>query len=197
MTHVFTTNKYRYIIYFSALSILTILYFHIGQTVGINSDGVANILEAKSIINGNIILHGWTLPSDTFYTLDTQLDVFLMLLGIPATTIYHLTPALIYSSLLLLVFYIVKDISKSIPISIISSAIFLVFPVSTYKDLVLFSPIHVMTILFILLAFYMYHLGVDRLKYVYSFLLLYLAAVGDPYALFVGVEIQEILLMRL
>ena len=187
MTSVRITNKYRYIIYFSALSLLTILYFHVGQTVAINSDGVANILEAKSIINGNIILHGWNLPSDTFYTIDTQLDIIFTLLGISATTIYHLTPAVIYSSLNILVFLIVKNISKNNYISLISSAIFLAFPVSTYKSLVLFSPIHVMTILFIVLAFYMYHLGGVKFKYTYSFLLLYFAVVGDPYALFIGV----------
>ncbi len=187
MNSIRITTKYRYITYFSFFSILTALYFHIGKTVGFNSDGVANILEAESIVNGNIILHGWTLPSDTFYTLDTQLDVFFTLLGISGKIIYHLTPAVIYASLLVLVFYIVKNISNSYYISLISLTVFLACPESFYKSGVLFSPIHVMTIFFIVLAFYVYHLGEIKFKYVYSFLLLYFAIVGDPYALFVGV----------
>lgn len=177
---------YKYVANFLAWFLLTVLYFHIGQTIPINSDGVANILEAQSIINGNTILHGWTLPSDTFYTLDTQIDVLFLLLGVHLTTIYHLTPAVIYSSLVMLTFYIIKNISKSNYIALISVIIFLAFPVSLYKSLVLFSPIHVLTTLLVVLVFYMYHRDNIKHNYIYSFILLYISIVGDPYAVFIG-----------
>lgn len=164
----------------------TTLYFHIGKTIPINSDGVANILEAQSILKGNIILHGWTLPSDTFYSLDTQVDALLLWLGIHGFVVYHLTPAIAYSSLLTLIYYIIKDISNSTLKALTSISIFLAFPTSLYKSLVLFSPIHIITIFFVISAFYFYHKTENKNRFIYGFILLYIAIIGDPYAIFIG-----------
>jgi len=176
----------KYIVPLFMFCALTALYYYIGQSLGINSDGVANILEARSIVNGNIILHGWTLPSDTFYTLDTQLDVILSILGINGLIIYHLTPAIIYSSILLLTYYIIKKISNSTIIAITSVVIFLGFPSGFYKSLVLFSPIHMLTILFVMAAFYLYNSNNIKWHTLYASILLYISVIGDPYAVFIG-----------
>lgn len=165
---------------------LTALYYYNGQTIGINSDGVANILEAHQIINGNIILHRWFLPLDTFYTLDTQIDVLLLWFGIYGITVYHLTPAIIYSSLLILLYHVIKYASKSSYAALVSTAIFVAFPISFYKSLVLFSPIHMLTILFVIATFYLYQ-GINiKYNYIYGSILLYISVTGDPYAIFIG-----------
>lgn len=166
--------------------ILTVIYFHIAEVNVLNADDVSNILEARSIFNGNIFLHGWTLPPDTFYTLDTQIDLFFLWLGVRGTTILHLTPSVIYSSLVMLVYYIINKITSSHMAAFLSVALFIAFPFSFYKLLVTSSPMHVLTILFVTASFYLYYSNDIKNSIIYSSILLYLSIVGDPYAIFIG-----------
>ena len=176
---------FRYAILILSWLSLTATYFYFGHSLAVTSDGVANILEARAIINGNIFLHGWTLSPDTFYTLDTLLDVFLMIIGLHLITINYLTPAIIYSSLVCITYYAAKVASKNMSISLLSTAVFLAFPITKY--IVLFTQPHLMTTLFIVSTFLLYSSRFIRFKYLLSFFLLFLAVTGDPYALFVGV----------
>jgi len=171
---------------FAALFLLTIIFFNFGKTVVINSDGICSILEASSILKGNILLHGWTLPSDSYYTLDTQVDALFLKLGINPIYLYHLTPAVIYSSLLLVLYNINRLLSGRKTIALLSVALFASINSTLYKSLVLFSPIHIMTILFILLVYYFYYQSSLKISILLGSLFLYLAVLGDPYAIFAG-----------
>ncbi len=171
---------------FFAWVLLTIIFFYYGKTNGINSDGVSNILEAISILAGNIILHGWTLPADTFYTLDTQIDTILISLRVSLISVYYLTPAVIYSLLLIVVYGIIKKISNSNTSALLSVLIFFSINSTFYRTLVLFSPIHMMTIMFVLVVYYLYYESKKLGAILFGSLLLYLAVIGDPYSIFIG-----------
>ncbi len=173
-------------IQFTLFCLLTIVFFNFGKTIVINADGVANILEAISILKGNILLHGWTLPPDTFYTLDTQVDTLFLWLGINPIYVYHLTPAVIYSSLLLVLYNINKLLSGSNVTALTSLALFVSINSPLYKSLVLFSPIHIMTIIFVLLVYYFYYQSSIKTRIILGSFFLYLAVLGDPYSMFIG-----------
>src|SRR5215813_9585428 len=65
-----------------------------------NSDNASMILEAQAMLHGNIILHGWYLPPDSFITSEMPLDA---LSGLVFTSeqLLKTTPALLYASTVL------------------------------------------------------------------------------------------------
>ncbi len=54
----------------AALTILSLLYTRVAQTVTVNSDHASIVLEAAAVLHGNPLLRGWTLTNVSFYTLD-------------------------------------------------------------------------------------------------------------------------------
>lgn len=54
----------------ATLIVLSLLYTRIAQTVTVNSDNASIVLEADAVLHGNPLLRGWTLATESFYTLD-------------------------------------------------------------------------------------------------------------------------------
>src|SRR5215813_1958470 len=75
-------------------------YLYASRFVPNNSDNASMILEAQAMLHGNIILHGWYLPPDSFITSEMPLDA---LSGLVFTSeqLLKTTPALLYASTVL------------------------------------------------------------------------------------------------
>ena len=58
-----------------AIPILASLYLWIASRSIYNTDSVALVMAAQSILHGNVLLKGWVFPVDNFYFIDTALFV--------------------------------------------------------------------------------------------------------------------------
>jgi len=47
--------------------IMAVVYYHMSMRIEINSDMASGLLEAKDMVNGNILLNGWSLSTVPFY----------------------------------------------------------------------------------------------------------------------------------
>ena len=56
---------------------LFVLYLYTSRFVTNSSDNAGIILEAQAMAHGNLILHGWHLPPDSFITTEMPLDAVL------------------------------------------------------------------------------------------------------------------------
>ncbi|HET9070629.1 MAG TPA: hypothetical protein VFN60_01850, partial [Acidimicrobiales bacterium] len=73
---------------------LWVLTRHI-NAAGPNSDGATVVLQAEAVLRGNVLLHGWWLSLDSWWTLDVL--VFAVVAGIfgPHPALLLVVPALI------------------------------------------------------------------------------------------------------
>src|SRR5579885_1567887 len=50
------------------------VYLSVSHIIGSNSDNASIILEGQAMLHGNLLLHGWYLPPDSFITTEMALD---------------------------------------------------------------------------------------------------------------------------
>ena len=164
--------------------VLVAVYTRLSLTGSKNSDDAALVLEARDILRGNILLHGWTLPLDTFYTTDIPLYVVGALFATDHATPMYVIPAAEYALIVVLciatVWKRVPAVSKAISVLFIISII--VFPALTFGPPTEGGGDHVIVLIFLLAAFWL--LSSDR--FVAAAIVLALADIGDPLAVWIG-----------
>jgi hypothetical protein len=86
----------------SAAAALFPLYLRQSLTGAVNSDGAANVLQARSILDGNPLLHGWWTSDVSFYT--TELPEYALATAVRGVSsdVVHLCGALTYTVTVLL-----------------------------------------------------------------------------------------------
>lgn len=166
--------------------VLVYLYYQFSTRTRLNSDDFANVFQALDIIHGNYLLRGWSLPPDTFFLMDTHVDVALLLLGFSVRTVAHLTPAVIYGTLVLSVFYVSWRILPFQPLRVaaICTVVFIVPVTGLIGAIISQSPFHVLTIVCAVWVFYFFAVGRKVWLWVAA-LILFIANSGDPYSLYV------------
>ncbi|MGO8951140.1 MAG: hypothetical protein ACLQUY_26500 [Ktedonobacterales bacterium] len=163
-------------------------YLYGGQRVGANSDDASIILEGQAMLHGNLLLHGWYLPSDNFLTTDMPLDA-LGSVFFTAQQLLKITPALLYAATVLGATYLASRRVSDPASRWLSAAACLAltaFPVGLLFTIVMQSPMHIGTIVASLLAWLAYDHFVKR-PASYGPLGLFvlvttLAIIGDPMA---------------
>jgi hypothetical protein len=87
---------------------LFLLYLFQSRTAPFNSDGAANVLQARAIIGGNPLLRGWWTSDVSFYT--TELPEYALVTAIRGVTpdVVHLCGALTYTLTVLLAVLVAK-----------------------------------------------------------------------------------------
>ena len=77
--------------------VLFVCYIRLSWTVPVNSDGAANVLQAQSILRGDLRLHGWWLSDASFYT--TELPQYVMLVALlgAVPAVVHVAAAMTYT----------------------------------------------------------------------------------------------------
>jgi hypothetical protein len=194
----FMKNKLLRIMPYVLLTI--VLYFIFNRffaTIVHNSDNASLYLEAKSVIDGNILLKGWTLPPDSFFTSDLLIAMLFVYIKGITPTLMNNVPAAIYAMLLISSILLVKQ-DKKVKEKYLNIIILLVLigvPSEFYGEQIAMAPIHLTTILLLLITF----LIIENIEnnnnnnniYAFKMLLIgitcFLAYTGDPFALYIGI----------
>jgi hypothetical protein len=164
--------------------VLFSLYLRLALSVAPNSDDAAFVLEARDLLRGNILLHGWTLPLDSFYTLIVPLYALGALFIRHASLLMCVVPAATYA--LLVVFCIAIVWTQVVPESRTAGVLIILLLIGC--PAFLSGPPnesggdHITTVLFLTAAFYL--VAADRFAPAAAFLLL--ADIGDPLAIWIG-----------
>jgi hypothetical protein len=166
------------------------MYLLISRIVLYNADDASIILEAQSMLHGNVIMHGWYMPTDNFLTIDMPLYAIGLQLGFSLTALLRIVPSLLYTLVILCTGYLVSTLlpQKQRPWSWLALLGILAFPPLYMVQLLLVGPIHVGTLLFALIGLiaYKHFLSGARGKWLALAILLVLmtlAMVGDPLVL--------------
>jgi hypothetical protein len=170
------------------LFIFYLIYNRLFATVGGNSDGASNLLEAKSMLKGNLLLKGWTLSPDTFWTIDTSISAIVIAVrGFTPSLLYNV-PAVIYALIMMASLFLIKgksNLAKSWPMIVVGLVIIgITSPLLT--KFAAESPIHLGTVLYCLFTL----IVMDKIKEGWTrniaiFVIGILACIGDPFTLFI------------
>jgi hypothetical protein len=138
---------------FVALAVL--LYFVSAHTVRGNSDGATVILEGQSMSTGHLLLHGWSLSLDSFWTVDAVVYMFAVLFAGVHAAFLNLVPALVASAVIVTGVYLVRADWRGVPGFTGSATIvaLLALPSFALATFFLQGPLHVGTAMLCLLAF--------------------------------------------
>src|SRR5450756_1625334 len=82
-------------------ALLFLGYLRVSWTVPVTSDGAAQALQARDMLAGNWLLHGWTLSDVSFYTTELPEYVLVELVRPLGTGAVHVAAAVTYTLLVL------------------------------------------------------------------------------------------------
>ena len=89
-------------------ALLFVGYLRVSWTVAATSDGAALALQARDMLAGNWLLHGWTLSDVSFYT--TELPEYVLVEAVRpfGLGVIHIAAAATYTLLVLAVFVLAR-----------------------------------------------------------------------------------------
>ena len=91
-----------------AAAILMFCYLRIAGATQVNSDGGGMILQARDVLHGNVLLHGWWATDVSFYT--TELPEYLVVTAAAGLRpeVVHICSALTCTALVLLAAFVAR-----------------------------------------------------------------------------------------
>ena len=130
------------------VALLFLGYLRVSWTVAATADGAAQALQARDMLAGNWLLHGWTLSDVSFYT--TELPEYVVVEAIRpfGLGVIHVAAALTYTLLVLAVFALARGRAggREGVLRGLLAAVIMLAPQLGYGALVLLlSPDHVGT----------------------------------------------------
>ncbi|MCL5048838.1 MAG: hypothetical protein M1374_08725 [Firmicutes bacterium] len=120
-----------------------------------DSDGATPILEGLSILHGNYLLHGWSISLDSFWTLDSMFNAFMIKAVGFGPSLLTLVPSFIAALVIALAVLLAYKAENGL-LGLVGPFIVLVCLALPSPDLSFFllqGPWHVATTLYALLAF--------------------------------------------
>lgn len=167
----------------------TLLYETSLRVAAGNSDGATVVLEGQAVATGNVLLHGWALSLDSFWTIDAALDALGVRVGGLRPELMRLVPAVIA---LLVVFVAIRlareDSSLTARITgVLTIIAILALPSPDLSYFFLQGPWHIGTALVCLLAFAGVSRGHFDWGWVAAVVLLAAAILGDSLTIAYGV----------
>jgi hypothetical protein len=91
-----------------ATGLLFLGYLRVSWTVAATSDGAAQALQARDILAGNWLLHGWTVSDVSFYTTELPEYVLVELIRPLGAGVIHVAAATTYTLLVLAAFALAR-----------------------------------------------------------------------------------------
>src|ERR1700722_14172288 len=97
-----------------AAAALMFCYLRIAGVTQVNSDGSGLVLEASSVLHGNVLLHGWWATDVSFYT--TELPEYVAVTGLAGVRpeVVHICSALTYTLLVLLAAFVARGRARGV-----------------------------------------------------------------------------------
>jgi len=189
----FIHKYYKIVIFLLLLLLLFFSYRKLISAIPYREDTASPVLQAQDMLQGNLLLHDWALPPDTFWT--SNIPFYLIGIVIKGSTpsLMINMPALFYSLVIiasLLMVYIEKNKSSR---SSLFYSLFIAFAILSTPSILLLKIIspaaHLLTILYVLISlFALKYITLEKrgiLPAFIFFLFLALSAIGDPFALYV------------
>jgi hypothetical protein len=172
------------------LGVLFFCFFRLASSVGTDSDGASNILQARAILNGNILLRDWQLSDVSFYT--TELPEYVLVVAIRGVRadVVQICAALTYIIGTVLVVLVAKgDASgREGAVRVVVSAGIALAPLDNAQRTLLTNPDHTGTAIPILLLLLLVQRPSLRFrKLVFIVVVLSAAIIGDQLAFVIGV----------
>ena len=136
-------------------ALVALLYaVSIHNVVG-DSDGATVVLEGQSMAGGNVLLHGWALSLDSFWTIDALFYMLVELVTGVREILLFLVPAVIASSVIVVGAWLARAGRRGgAGVAAAATVVgLLAFPSHVLSIFLLRGPIHVGTVLWCLVAF--------------------------------------------
>jgi hypothetical protein len=89
-------------------------YLRVSATVAVTSDGAAEALQARDMLAGNWLLHGWTLSDVSFYTTELPEYVVVELIRPFGADVIHVAAAATYTLLVLSAFALARGQARGL-----------------------------------------------------------------------------------
>ena len=168
---------------------LVLLYASSWRYAAGHSDNANSVLAGYDLFHGNVLLAGWTMTANTYWSIDLPFfGVFTALWGVGPSAI-HAVPVAIGAALVVVgVACAVRD-RRGVGGWIGSGVVLLLLGVPSPRASAYFlhGPQHVGTTLFCVVAFLLLGTRAGRLRWWLGVVLLGAAVLGDPLALAIGV----------
>jgi hypothetical protein len=135
--------------------LVALLYNAARRTVSAESDMATLLLEARSFLDGHLLLGGWRMLYDSFWTVEVPLYAFGVLVGGLTPVLLYLVPAVLAALLLVASALIAKQDRRGAPaIAAVVTVVALIgLPSNVWAVLLLHAGWHIGTMLFCLIAF--------------------------------------------
>ena len=151
------------------------------------SDHAQGIILAKEFLNGNWLLHGWTLVDNSYTTTDLPFYIIGVWIQGFSPDLMHTIPAIIYALLVIVSSYVASQgfDSRKKWIVRIGVAVGLTILGPWNIPIFLLGPMHVATILFIIVSLLLLR-SRNKLGEIIAYVIMAAAIVSDPLALVIG-----------
>ena len=131
-----------------AAVVLMYCYLRIAGTVPVLSDGAANALQAREMLHGNLLLHGWWVTDVSFLTIELPEYALLIAVGGLHPEVVHIGAAMTYTLLVLLAAYVARGRARgaeAVVRALVAAGIILAPEPGAASWVLLSSPDHVGT----------------------------------------------------
>ena len=137
------------------VALVALLYTVSLHNVAGNSDGATVILEGQSMTGGNVMLHGWALSLDSFWTIDALFYTLVEFVTGMREILINLVPAVIAAVTIVVGAWLARDGRRGAPGLVAGLVVvaLLAFPSHVLSMFLLQGPLHVGTTLWCLIAF--------------------------------------------
>jgi hypothetical protein len=171
-------------------TLLFTLYLLISKVNTYNSDNASIVLEAQSMAQGNFLMRGWSMPTDSFITIEIPVYALGLRLGFAPAALLYIVPALFYTLVVVSGSYLASLLpqGKQRIWGVLAFLGVAAFPPLNMVHGFLSGPIHIATIwlsILGLIAYRAFWLGGKGKKLAFAFVMLVtvLMTIGDPFVL--------------
>ena len=173
-----------------AAVVLMFCYVRIAGATQVNSDGAGLVLEARNILGGNLLLHGWWATDVSFYTTEVPEYVAVTALAGVRPEAVHIVSALTYTLIVLLAAFVARGRARGAEGTVralVAAGVILAPQPTGPTQVLLGSPDHIGTAVPVLLLLLMLDWARPRWYVpVCAGVLVAWAIVGDPLMEVVG-----------
>lgn len=135
--------------------LVALLYLTSLHAIAGDSDGATVVLEGQSMISGHLMLHGWALSLDSFWTVDALFYALVELVTGVRSLLLYFVPALIAALVIAMGALLARSGRKGVPGVVAAATVIalLALPSHALASYLLRGPVHVGTALWCLVAF--------------------------------------------
>ncbi|HKH88036.1 MAG TPA: hypothetical protein VKA05_04400, partial [Acidimicrobiales bacterium] len=146
-----------------------------------DSDGATVVLEGQAILHGHLLLHGWALSLDSFWTVDALVYAVAIAVAGARPSLLYAGPAVIATAVILVGILMARENRRGAAAVAggFTVVALLAFPTHSMASFFLRGPLHVGTALWSLIAFWAMRRGRFGLGWAIAVLMLVLGMLGD------------------